>query len=621
MSPADPDDAQDAEALAALARVYGLSGTDLDLFASLAVIHDWTLSMLAEAIEAAAITGEVDPQRIADETARISVALHDRLVAERPDLGRLGDPGVATAVTIYCLGGSENLGAVLGFQVLVDTLAPLVPHQARPALAWMRGRGSDRAGFGLDAEQAYEKALSLDPSFAPALESVASCAIDRGDLSRALMLLERAGVDPDDGVVRLLREYAAPEVVPLRRNDPCWCGSGRRLKQCHRGDAPLPLTRRATLLYHKASAFLQDGPWREELIALAQERTRYGNAGSLWEALADPLLMSAMLFEGSVIEEYLDTRGPLLPEDELALLDLWVDIDRGLYEVEEVRRGEGLGVRNVLDGERVFVHEVLGTEQAWEGMLFVTLVLPVGEGRWGFFGGIEPVSPAQRTQVIALLDDLPEPLELVSVLTDRFAPMSFTTTTGDPMEPCTTIIRVGGRRRIDAVLDRCFSANGDGTWTASVTGGAISPGATVGGTLTLGGRQITISTLSRERMDLLLDVLSDNGLPYVIESEEVLDIAQMLAEHREQEPAPLAGEHADPGLPENPELAEFLRQHILRYEQEWLDMDIPALGGMTPRQAAIDPVMRRDLIALINSLGPATPNTMDPQRLREALDL
>lgn len=621
MSPANPDDAHDTDALAALARVYGLTGADLDLLAGLAAIHDSALSMLAEAIEAAAVGGDVDPQRVAAETSKISVALHDRLVAEIPDLARLGDPDVATAVTTYCLGGGEDVGAVLGFQVLVDALAPLVPHQTRPAVAWMTGRGSDRAGFGLDAEEAYEKALSLDPSFPPALESVASCAIDRGDLSRALMLLERAGVDPDDGVVRLLREYASPEVVPLRRNDPCWCGSGRRLKQCHRGDAPLPLTRRATLLYHKASAFLQDGPWREELIELAQERTRYGNAGSLWEALADPLLMSAMLFEGSVIEDYLETRGPLLPQDELALLERWIEIDRGLYEVEEVRRGEGLGVRNVLDGERVFVQEVLGSQDAWEGLLFVTLVLPVGADRWGFFGGIEPVSPAQRDQVIALLDDLPEPLELVSMLTDRFAPMRFTTTTGDPLEPCTTVIRVGGRRRIDAVLDRCFRADGDGTWTASATGGAIAPGDTIGGTLTLDGRQITISTFSRERMDLLLDVLSDSGLQYDIESEEVLDIAQALAEYRQQEPAPVAGGITDPGLPEDPELAEIMRQHILRYEQEWLDMEIPALGGMTPRQAAVDPIMRRDLIALINSFGPATPNTMDPQRLREALDL
>ena len=83
----------------------------------------------------------------------------------------------------------------------------------------------------------------------------------------------------------------------------------------------------------------------------------------------------------------------------------------------------------------------------------------------------------------------------------------------------------------------------------------------------------------------------------------------------------MAGGRANPGLDESPEMAEFLRQHILRYEQEWLDMEIPALGGMTPRQAAVDPIMRRDLIALINSFGPATPNTMDPQRLREALDL
>jgi len=45
------------------------------------------------------------------------------------------------------------------------------------------------------------------------------------------------------------------------------------------------------------------------------------------------------------------------------------------------------------------------------------------------------------------------------------------------------------------------------------------------------------------------------------------------------------------------------------------------VGSEALGDAALLGEPRRDLIALITSFGPATPNTMDPQRLREALDL
>ena len=34
-----------------------------------------------------------------------------------------------------------------------------------------------------------------------------------------------------------------------------------------------------------------------------------------------------------------------------------------------------------------------------------------------------------------------------------------------------------------------------------------------------------------------------------------------------------------------PELQEAVRQHIERYESKWVDDEIPALDGLTPRQA------------------------------------
>jgi hypothetical protein len=52
-------------------------------------------------------------------------------------------------------------------------------------------------------------------------------------------------------------------------------------------------------------------------------------------------------------------------------------------------------------------------------------------------------------------------------------------------------------------------------------------------------------------------------------------------------------------------------------------MELPALAGLTPRQAAEDPTRREDLMRLLNSFEevPVSPGTMSPARLREALRL
>jgi hypothetical protein len=46
-------------------------------------------------------------------------------------------------------------------------------------------------------------------------------------------------------------------------------------------------------------------------------------------------------------------------------------------------------------------------------------------------------------------------------------------------------------------------------------------------------------------------------------------------------------------------MAEIAAQVIREKEVEWLDESIPALGGLTPREAADDPTRREDLLALL----------------------
>jgi len=72
-----------------------------------------------------------------------------------------------------------------------------------------------------------------------------------------------------------------------------------------------------------------------------------------------------------------------------------------------------------------------------------------------------------------------------------------------------------------------------------------------------------------------------------------------------------------------PELQEVVAEQMRNYEQQWLDMAIPALHDLTPREAAVDPTRREDLVRLLASFedGEESPMTMSPRRLRAALGL
>ena len=75
--------------------------------------------------------------------------------------------------------------------------------------------------------------------------------------------------------------------------------------------------------------------------------------------------------------------------------------------------------------------------------------------------------------------------------------------------------------------------------------------------------------------------------------------------------------------PSDPAMAAVMDEYIRGYETSWLDDEIPALAGLTPRQAAADPTRRPDLIALLTSFDTDEdmPGMMSAKRLRAALGL
>lgn len=423
----EPYGLSDSEAVAVLAMeplVPGSVLTVYNLYERVALVV-WGLT----AVPSPAPDRPTDPEPVPDERDTV-----------RASLGLLAEPGVAEGLLAQTRDSADQ-GVALG--LFAESHEPLAPRSARAPLRWLRAHAYQRLGHAVRAEEIFRAAEALDPDWPPTLFALARYASDRGDATRGLALLRRAGATPDDPLVELLEHFESVPRADLGRNQRCWCGSGRKYKQCHMKRESQPLPERAAWLYQKAGMFLLDGPYRDMMIEVAVVRARFSDPPDalLLQALTDPLVTDLVLFEGGVLADFLAARGELLPDDERLLAEQWLLVERSVFDVVAVRRGTGLTVRDLRTGDVRDVRERTASRQVKTGELICARILPAGD-IMQIFGGIEPVALHQRAELIGLLDSEPEPLELVDFLTRRFAPPALQNTgrtsgpvRGDPARP------------------------------------------------------------------------------------------------------------------------------------------------------------------------------------------
>jgi hypothetical protein len=136
---------------------------------------------------------------------------------------------------------------------------------------------------------------------------------------------------------------------------------------------------------------------------------------------------------------------------------------------------------------------------------------------------------------------------------------------------------------------------------------------------------------SAARMERLLAIIASVVADAEVEVDERTDLRHLLPSRRGS--AAFDGEEAADLLPAEgqdellPAEAEaVLDRFIRKKESEWVDESIPALGGLTPRQALDDPTRREDLLALLRELGGSSPmggggQGFDAGRIRSLLGL
>jgi len=341
----------------------------------------------------------------------IDAALDPRLspAVLREVLDGLAEPGLAAFVADELTAASDARG--IDAQAFARRLVQAARRPEQVVVAsWLAAVAEERrGGSALAGEEFIRAAVDADPGWPPAIDWAGWYAYDRGDAAGAARWWRALKEPPVDLVVATA--FARRPQRELGRNDPCWCGSGRKYKACHLGRPELPaLPDRLTWLWRKALAYLER---RGNEVADDLLHHAHLLAGGVHddakteEAFSDPLVADVVLHERGWFERFLRERGPLLPNDEMVLATAWMAVPRTVFEVAAVAPGESVTLKDVRTGLELTVpDERFGDdrfERARSGALVCGRAVFDGEGHQ-LIGGLFAVQPGTEDVVLELCD-------------------------------------------------------------------------------------------------------------------------------------------------------------------------------------------------------------------------
>lgn len=502
---------------------------------------------------------------------------------------------------------------------LCEVLRPAAnrPRQ-RAAVAWLSSRVAAAQADPVRAESLLREVLSDDPDNADAIDELGWYRSDRGDAEGARSLWLQLE-DPSPADLDSLPAVDAGSGPKLRRNEPCWCGSGRKFKACHLRIVDRPaLPDRFGWLLRKPVAFVERRAGAAAAdVARAAFRLGGEDREAVLDAWSDPLVFDVVLHEFGWLDRFLVERGALLPDDERMLLGTWQLAERSVFEVLDTRPSEGLiRLRDLRTGDVEQVVDHLFSQNATRRDMICARLLD--DGRHKRLGhGPFSVPPGREGSLLKLLD-LADRRERGEQMLSWMAAASqlpeLRNRESEPLMLCRARLGPVDPDDVRLLFDAEFDSDGVDRWVELFA--LPSEEKILRAILTLDADEVLVETNSEERLDRLLDRLG-----------RMLPGSQVLEDEREPMPvdAPAATSEPEVRSPD-PGTRAVLSEIVERQERRWCEESVPALGGLTPRQAAEDPTRREEVERLLASMpeGGVSPlgfATMRPARLRELLGL
>ena len=427
------------------------------------------------------------------------------------------------------------------------------------------------------------------------------------------------------------------------RNDPCRCGSGKKYKKC-------------CLPRDEQAATSPAQPWHDLDDRLATDVAQYAGRRfrEAWDEVIDEypvdveedpdhigILTRWAAYEHELegrtaVEWYLEERGRNLAGDERRWLEAQGRACLSVLEVTEVVPGQTIAVVDLLTGRRHTVTEAAASHTVSKGFLLLGRVVE-HEG-FALLAGLHP-RPLPPLAGPDLLDEARRDLDIAknveparlkegdaaTVLLRRWQawvdklasrrPVELSNTDGDELiwtidtfAFTSPAAKAEIETRLAAADDVEGPPPGDKKRIYSFV--RATPGSdevTLVGTARVLSRELRVESTSLPRADALrarLETMCDGLIRHRARSAE--NIEDLLAARISEAPErPRAS---------NPKADARALETKRRYYATWTGEPIPALDGLTPREAAASPRSRARLVALLKDMELTESNEPSGQR-------
>jgi hypothetical protein len=461
------------------------------------------------------------------------------------------------------------------------------------------------------------------------------------------------------------------------RNAPCPCGSGLKFKKCCGGVTANAVALDPEVAYangiKRADMELHDvlmrylrkrlgDKWLHGALDLFMEEALEGMEQAEIELAIPWVLFHCPVTETgeSIARVMLEEPRLRIAETQLAVLVAQLRTWLSIWEVTAIDPGVGISLTDLLTGATTYVYEIKASQTVSLHTSILARVVMVHDV--AFIAGVHPhpLTPRFTDRAVTSMrkyfrlrtrpvksEKLRDPtvqLDLVNVwrllVELQMTPPEVTNTDGDPLAFITDRFDFPSARRA-AVITALGALPGAGPVLQDDEGTEIvitrprATGSTPGsassmpfqdsviGRIEVLKTHLLVETNSIARADKLKAAISSAlGTLVRFRIREEADVQELMEDARQAQQSGLV-----PPPPESsPEMDEMMREFREQYMQTWLDDNIPALGGLTPRQAAADPKQHAALKSLLHELDyhesrlPAAQRT-DLSKLREQLGM
>jgi hypothetical protein len=441
------------------------------------------------------------------------------------------------------------------------------------------------------------------------------------------------------------------------RNDPCPCGSGKKFKKCHGAESPPAMGatyNNLRRLEGLASTFLME---------YAAKRFGEGCLEDAWEQFCDAeqapydpndpqysYFLRWVEYDWQPEETetlaalYLsDSRSKVDPEIR-RVIEATMAAPYSFYQVVDTDPGASLSLRDVLRRKDVQVTERTASETLEKGHIIFARVVEL-DGLALLMGiGTQPLRAVFLSEILEVrrefdeagrLDREPEGTEILleseldfrdlyfSLIGDMIDMMTqIRNTDGDPLvlhklrysitgfEPAFLALKTLDQKA-GYIVDATTTADGEvGEDGAQVRGRilwmkrkrGVKGESSVIATLTFTDTTLFVEINSEKRSTLIQKEIGHRlGKRATLMHLDITPAAGMMKQALEALPArdPKAGSREDRRFKESPEVQEIIKRKTEEHWKTWPDIPVPALRGLTPRQAAKDEEGRELLESLL----------------------